>query len=219
LQGREGVKTEEEVIKALLRDFPNLLKELSGISDVTERYAYFIAWLNDVIEKSSLGYVVITGGFAVEVYTGRIYRTMDVDLICSNSKVSQVLEKFLASVGEAIGRGYLLEGDLSLKSIDIVADYYDRRVPPVKVWVKGKPLYLDPPECLIVTYLAGWKYWGSSEDRDKALWLLAATKDIVDDSLLTELAERRDVRDALAEALKLVEKALSGLNEEGIEKP
>jgi len=219
LRDKESVKAEERVIKALLEGFPSLLKELSEISDVTERYAYFIAWLNDIIEKSGLGYVVITGGFAVEVYTGRIYRTMDVDLICSNSKVSQVLEKFLASVGEAIGRGYLLEGDLSLKSIDIVADYYNRGVPPVKVWVRGKPLYLDPPEYLIVAYLAGWKYWGSSEDRDKALWLLAATKDIVDESLLTELAERGKVKDALAEVLELVEKALSELNEEEKGKP
>lgn len=219
MRDKESVKAEERVIKALLEGFPSLLKELSEISDVTERYAYFIAWLNDIIEKSGLGYVVITGGFAVEVYTGRIYRTMDVDLICSNSKVSQVLEKFLASVGEAIGRGYLLEGDLSLKSIDIVADYYNRGVPPVKVWVRGKPLYLDPPEYLIVAYLAGWKYWGSSEDRDKALWLLAATKDIVDESLLTELAERGKVKDALAEVLELVEKALSELNEEEKGKP
>lgn len=210
----EGVKAEEAVIASLIKEFPSVLKELGSIPDITERFACFIAWLNDIIEKSGLGYVVVTGGFAVEVYTGRIYRTMDVDLICSNSRVSRIIEGFLASVGEAIGRGYLLDGDLSLKSIDIVADYYDRGVPPVKVWVRGKPLYLDPPEYLIVAYLAGWKYWGSSEDRDKALWLLAATKDIVDESLLTELAEKGKVKDALAEALELVEKALSGLNEE-----
>gem|GEM_PF-226007 len=217
MQGGKGVEAEEEVIKALLRDFPSLLKELGGISDVTERYAYFIAWLNDAVERGSLGYLVVTGGFAVEVYTGRIYRTMDVDLICSNSRVSRAIERFLASVGEAIGRGYLLEGDLSLKSVDIVADYYDRGVPPVKVWVRGKALYLDPPEYLIVAYLAGWKYWGSSEDRDKALWLLAATKDVIDEDLLTHLAVRGKVKDALTEVFKLVEKVLSRPRREGRE--
>lgn len=204
----EGAEVEEAVIETLVKGFPNILKELEGISDDTERYAFFTAWLNDVVERGGLGYVVVTGGFAVEVYTGRVYRTMDVDLICSNSRVSRVLEKFLAGVGEAIGRGYLLGGALSLKSIDIVADYYDRETPPVKVWVRGKALYLDPPEHLIVAYIASWKYWGSSEDRDKALWLLAATKDIVDGELLTKLALREGVKEELRELLELLEKHL-----------
>jgi len=213
LRDGEGVKAEEAVIESLLMGFPGILKELSGVHDVTERYAFLIAWLNSVIEEAGLGFIVVTGGFAVEIYTGRIYRTMDVDLICSNSRVSRTLERFLSSVGEAIGRGYLLEGDLSLKSIDIVADYYDREVPPVKVWVRGKALYLDPPEYLITAYLAGWKYWGASEDRDKALWLLTAVKDILDEDLLTKLAERGGVKDALAEVLKLTEKVLGGLDQ------
>ncbi len=204
----EGVKAEEAVIESLAKGFPSILKELEGISDDTERYASFTAWLNNVIEGNGLGYIVVTGGFAVEVYTGRVYRTMDVDLICSNSRVSRVLERFLAGVGEAIGRGYLLEGALSLKSIDIVADYYDRETPPVKVWVRGRALYLDPPEYLIVAYIASWKYWGSSEDRDKALWLLAATKDIVDWELLTKLALREGVRKELRGLLELLEKHL-----------
>jgi len=215
LREGEGAKAEEAVIESLLRGFPGILKELSSIHDVTEHYAFFIAWLNSVIEGAGLGFIVVTGGFAVEVYTGRIYRTMVVDLICSNSRVSQTLERFLSSVGEAVERGYLLEGDFPLKSVDIVADYYDREVPPVRVWVRGKPLHLDPPEYLIVAHLAGWKYWGSSEDRDKALWLLAATKDIVDEELLNKLAERGGVRDVLAEVLKLAEKVLGGLNEAG----
>ncbi len=204
----EGAEAEEAVIETLVKGFPSILKELGGISNDTERYAFFTAWLNDVVEGGGLGYVVVTGGFAVEVYTGRVYRTMDVDLICSNYRVSQALEKFLASVGEAIGRGYLLEDPLSLKSIDIVANHYDREVPPVKVLVRGRTLYLDPPEYLVVTYLAEWRYWESSEGRDKALWLLAATRDMIDEEFLTRLARREGVDDSLRETLKLVEKVL-----------
>ncbi len=212
----EGVKAEEAVIKSLAEGFPSILKELEGISDDTERYALFTAWLNNVIEGNGLGYVVVTGGFAVEVYTGRVYRTMDVDLICSNYRVSQALEKFLVSVGEVIGRGYLLEDPLSIKSIDIVANHYDREVPPVKVLVRGRTLYLDPPEYLVVAYLAEWKYWESSEGRDKALWLLVATRDVIDEELLTHLARREGVDESLREMLKLVEKVLrESAREEG----
>ncbi len=200
------------MINRLINEYQLITKELAGISDDTERYAYFIAWVNSVLESSGIGFIVVTGGFAVEVYTGRVYRTMDVDLICSNQGVSRVLEGFLSGIGESIGRGYLLEGDLALKSIDIVSSYYDRAVDPVKVLVRGRTLYLDPPEYLITAYLSSWRYWGSSEDRDKALWLLTALNELINHELLRELAVRGGVEGELNEVLRLAERVLGRVN-------
>lgn len=213
MRGEEGVKA-EEVVRKLLQQYPQLLKELEEVADETERYATLVAWMNKAFEEGGIGFIVVTGGFAVEIYTGRIYRTMDVDVICSNLTTAKALEDFLKGVGERVGRGYLPKHPLHLKSIDIVANYYDRSVPPVKLWVRGLPLYLDPPEYLITTYLAGWKFWESSEDRDKALWLLVALRDVIDRNLLKNLARRGGVEDALKELEKLAEKVLTSDRQE-----
>jgi len=64
-----------------------------------------------------MGRIMITGGFAVEIYTGRVYRTMDVDVIVEGDV--RIVESFLAGFSERIGRGFLPIYDvLSLKSIN-----------------------------------------------------------------------------------------------------
>ena len=170
----------------------------------TRRYIKLMAWLNTEFERRELGRIIITGGFAVEVYSGRIYRTMDVDIIVEG-KACDVLEVLLKRIGERIGRGYLLKyEELELKSIDIVSRVYDRRLAPVKLQVDELYVYLDPPEALITTYLAGWKFWDATEDRDKAIWLLAATKPILKIDVLNKLAKESDVADKLNELFSML---------------
>ena len=140
------------------------------MNDTTLRLAYFIGFVNEWLISKDLGFVVITGGFAVELLTGRAYRTLDIDLITSNPKVAKILGKFLEKISERIGRGYLsIYEELAAKSIDIVATIYTRQKPPLKIIVYDKTIYIDPPEDLIVTYLSAWKYWDSTLDRDKAV--------------------------------------------------
>ncbi len=205
MRGNEGVKDEvREVINRLRKELPNVLDRIRSFSDESRRYAYFIAWLGSTVEEVGLGRVVITGGFAVELLTGRVYRTMDVDLICEG-KSAEVIEEFLKGFSERIGRGYLPKiKELSLKSIDIVSTVYTRELPPIKVYINNYILYIDPPEHLIVTYLAGWKYWGATEDRDKALWLLVATKPIINEGVLKELVRKEGVEELLKELLSKV---------------
>jgi len=170
----------------------------------TRRYIKLMAWLNTEFERRELGRIIITGGFAVEVYSGRIYRTMDVDIIVEG-KACDVLEVLLKRIGERIGRGYLLKyEELELKSIDIVSRVYDRRLAPVKLQVDELYVYLDPPEALITTYLAGWKFWDATEDRDKAIWLLAATKPILKIDVLNKLAKESNVADKLNELFSML---------------
>lgn len=196
--GEESIKIEEVVVEMLSVFEKNILPHLLSISEETKRYLVFIAWINTFLEQRGLGKVIITGGFAVEVYTGRVYRTMDVDIIVEGS--SRIVELFLEKFSERIGRGYLpIYEILSLKSIDIVSSVYNRRKEPVKLIVEDFHVYLDPVEDLIAIYLDGWKYWGSTEDRDKALWLLYTWRNKLDWGYLEEICRERNVTDKLIE--------------------
>jgi hypothetical protein len=197
-RGGEGVEV-EEVVSRLLREFEErVLPRLLAIPEETKRYLVFVGWLNKSLEERGLGRIIVTGGFAVEVYTGRAHRTMDVDVIVEGSV--GVVEDFLEGFSERIGRGYLPTYEvLSLKSIDIVSTLYARRRKPVKLLVDEYYVYLDPVEDLIATYLNGWKYCGSTEDRDKALWLLLTWRDRLDWEYLVESCRESGVLDLLDE--------------------
>lgn len=184
-----------------------VLPALSGIVDETKRFLYFTAWLNKKTEDLNLGRVIVTGGFAVEVYTGRLYRTMDVDIVIEGPEAREVVEKFLSMFSEKIARGYLPRYEvLELKSIDIVSTTYNRELPPSKINVNGLYVYIEPVEELVIVYLQGWKYWGSTEDRDKALWLYATWREKLDLPYLYSKAREKQVEDYLE---KLVEMATS----------
>jgi hypothetical protein len=186
----------------------SVLPKLNTIVEDTKRYLYFIAWLNTFIEGRGLGRVVITGGFAVEVYTGRVYRTMDVDVVVEGC--SDVVEGFIRRFSEKIGRGYLPTYEvLSLKSIDIVSTVYTRRKEPTKLYVDNLYVYIEPVEDLITTYLSGWKYWGSTEDRDKVVWLLITWRDKLDWDYLNSICVEKGVMDKLKELIELISTSLT----------
>jgi hypothetical protein len=199
----------ESIVSELMKEFEgSVLPKLNTIVEDTKRYLYFIAWLNTFIEGRGLGRVVITGGFAVEVYTGRVYRTMDVDVVVEGC--SDVVEGFIRRFSEKIGRGYLPTYEvLSLKSIDIVSTIYTRRKEPTKLYVDNLYVYIEPVEDLITTYLSGWKYWGSTEDRDKVVWLLITWRDKLDWDYLNSICVEKGVMDKLKELIELISTSLT----------
>jgi hypothetical protein len=199
----------ESIVSELMKEFEgSVLPKLNTIVEDTKRYLYFIAWLNTFIEGRGLGRVVITGGFAVEVYTGRVYRTMDVDVVVEGC--SDVVEGFIRRFSEKIGRGYLPTYEvLSLKSIDIVSTVYTRRKEPTKLYVDNLYVYIDPVEDLITTYLSGWKYRGSTEDRDKVVWLLITWRDRLDWDYLNSICVEKGVMDKLKELMELISTSLT----------
>jgi len=199
----------ESIVSELMKEFEgSVLPKLNTIVEDTKRYLYFIAWLNTFIEGRGLGRVVITGGFAVEVYTGRVYRTMDVDVVVEGC--SDVVEEFIRRFSEKIGRGYLPTYEvLSLKSIDIVSTIYTRRKEPTKLYVDDLYVYIEPVEDLITTYLSGWKYWGSTEDRDKVVWLLITWRDRLDWDYLNSVCVEKGVMDKLKELMELISTSLT----------
>jgi len=194
----------EEAVGKLLLSIRWKLSELSREPDETTRFLKLSALINTFLESQSLGRIVVTGGFAVEVYTGRTYRTMDVDVIAEGLS-EEILRRVLENIGRRIGRGYLINyGDFMLKSIDIVATTYTRRKKPVKLIVDGDYIYLDTPEDLIVVYLAGWKFLNATEDRDKALALVKVFQNRLDEEYLNRRAVEENVMDKLRELMELI---------------
>ncbi len=207
-QGEEGAKA-ENVVEMLHRELlGEVLPRLEGCPNEARRYLEFLAWLNARLEALGLGRIIVTGGFAVEVYTGRVYRTMDVDIIVDGLEAHRVVERLLERVSERVGRGFLPKTRvLEAKSIDIVSSCYPEGRAIVKLVVELGHVYLEPPEELIVRYLAGWKFWGSTEDRDKALWVYVAWMDRLDYGYLRRRAREENVEDKLGELEELVEQA------------
>ena len=114
-----------------------------------------------MVDIQRLGLCRYYGGFAIELLTGRAYRTLDIDLITKNPRVAKILEKFLEKISERIGRGYLsIYEELVAKSIDIVAIIYTRQKPPLKMIVYDKTIYIDPLEDLIVYISLGMEVPG-----------------------------------------------------------
>ncbi len=202
----EEERASEDLIETLYEEFNDrILGQLRKERDETRRYLLFLAWLNTRLEESGSGRLIITGGFAVEVFTGRIYRTMDVDII-AEGEAARIVEGLVGRFSEKIGRGYLpLVDVIALKSIDIVSTTYTASLDPVKLQVNSYYVYLEPPEELILRYLAGWKWWGSTEDRDKALWLYIVWRERLSHEYLTEKARKRGLLDKLDEIKSILE--------------
>jgi len=164
----------------LLRELYSRISELKGSE--TDRFLKFLAILNTLLEQRNLGRLIIVGGFAAEFYSGRGYRTGDVDIIVEGQ-------------GAEIVR--LVLSEISDKGIDIVGTVYSLKKQPLSIYIDGYKIYIIPPEEVILTYLEAWKFWESSEDKIKAVLVYCAQRSKLDFNYLKEEAERRGVSDYL----------------------
>ncbi len=191
---KSTVSRSDERLQTLLRELEKCVEYASRGRDVFERVLRFLAWLNRRFEELGIGRIVITGGFAVEILSGRVYRTADVDLIVEGVGADRVLEEVLKVIAERVGREWVLPPELSDRGIDIVSTACARcgdRV--VRLVVDDAWIYVEPPEELVVRYLAEWRYWGSSEGLEKAACLYAALRDRLDAEYLRKRAEEEGV--------------------------
>jgi len=76
---------------------------------------------------------------------------------------------------------------------------------PVKLVVGNRHVYVESPEDLLIRYLAAWKLRGSTEDRDKAVWLYYTWRNKMDLDYVAEKAKMTEVEDKLSELKQLVE--------------
>jgi len=64
---------------------------------------------------------------------------------------------------------------------------------------------VESPEELLIRCLAAWKLRGSTEDRDKAVWLYYTWRNRMDLDYVADKARRAGVEDKLSELKQLVE--------------
>ena len=178
----------------LFRWIYSRISELKGSE--TDRFLKFLAILNTFLEENKLGRIIIVGGFAAEIYSGRAYRTGDVDIIVEGDVelVRNVLKQF-SDLGLRIMLPRIRE--ISEKGIDIVSTTYDKKKIPIRLKVDEYSVYIIPPEEVILTYLEAWKFWNSLEDRNKVVLIYCAQKESLDMEYLIRESISKNVNDYL----------------------
>ncbi len=187
-------------VEELRRTFEEeVSSELAREPDSTTRILIFLSWLNEYLEARGIGRVILVGGFAVEVYTGSTYRTLDVDIVVTGG--IDLVKSFLDAIADRVGRTWVPRlRPLAERGIDLVGTVPTGKRRPVELVVRGRRLYVEAPEDLIVKSLAGWKFWNSGMDRDKAILLLRALRGRLDLDFLRRRAKEEGVLDLLEEA-------------------
>ncbi|BFH72121.1 hypothetical protein SJAV_00650 [Sulfurisphaera javensis] len=169
------------------------LDELKGSE--TDRFLKFLAILNTFMEEKNQGRIIIVGGFAAEIYSGRGYRTGDVDIIVEGNV--ELIKKVLSKISD-VGLRIMLPKirEISEKGIDIVSNVYNRKKSPLKLIIDERYwIYIIPPEEVVLTYLESWKFWNSTEDKIKAVLVYCAQKDKLDIKYLVEESKSKNVYD------------------------
>ncbi|ABL87421.1 conserved hypothetical protein [Pyrobaculum islandicum DSM 4184] len=158
----------------------------------------FLARLNAELERRGLGRVVIVGGFAVELYSGGVYRTGDVDFVLDTHNPQAALEVFTALANAAGWRrvSRVWEGPSPLY-LDLVGLEYLGRVK--ELWACGSRLYVQSPEDSVVSSLAACVLRNSPADCERAAAVLAAQWEQIDWAYLRERAKREEVLEKLVE--------------------
>ncbi len=178
-----------------------MLQKLRRAKTVLE----FLAVLSTHMERHGLGRIILTGGFAVELYTSRAYRTGDVDIIVEGDV--RFVRRVLETIGRRVGRVYEIPW-LPDKAIDIVATAYLKPRRCVRLKVGENHLYLEPPEEVVTSCLSACKYWRSDLDCEKAIMVLTAQWEHVDLEYLRRRCDEESTSELLEKILELVERSL-----------
>jgi hypothetical protein len=152
-------------------------------------------------------FVVVVGGFAVELYSGGAYRTGDIDFVLDTPRPEEAYRVF-AEMAEAAGwrrAARVYEGPGAMY-LDLVGYLYLGRVKELHVC--GGRVYVEAPEDAIVTSLNACVFWDSPADCERAAAVMAAQWGHLDWAYLRERAEREGVVEKLEELARRVEGVL-----------
>lgn len=204
----EGGGNLGDVINGYLEIYRNeVLPIIHKEENETRKFMVFIGSLNKYLEENDVGKIIIVGGFAAEIYTGRGYRTADVDIIVENKNADKIVAEILSKLGyikEA--RVYVKDiGELIEKGIDIVATLYDKPKKPIK-WkmkINNYYFYIIPPEESIISSLSSAKYWNVGIDFERAAMVFYVQRDNLEMNYLIKRAVEENVKDLLDDIIKL----------------
>lgn len=143
--------------------------------------------------SEKLGGLSIVGGFAASLYTLGDYRTRDVDVVQVGTRGTKIIEEQLKLLGFKRNRVWWHEeADYAL---DIVAPPEPERTQTFEIY--DYKVKVESPEQVIVTDLAGYKFWNDGSLLDRAVLVFKAQKNNLDIKYLKMLAHKRGVTDAL----------------------
>ncbi|HZY91540.1 MAG TPA: hypothetical protein VFG07_02015 [Thermoplasmata archaeon] len=154
-------------------------------------------WLGALIAKASSADVVIVGGSAIEVYTGGLFVSEDVDLVGERDAIISTLERW----------GFRRDGRLWSRSdlelwVDPVGRHYSGDVRKLReVSTPYGPIRLASVEDLIGKRLIEVKVWprAGTQMLDQAVALAAEYGADLDWEYITEVARREHADDLLPE--------------------
>ncbi|MBB5253633.1 hypothetical protein HNQ62_001402 [Sulfurisphaera ohwakuensis] len=122
----------------MLRELLSRISELKGSEP--DRFLKFLAILNALLEDKGLGRIIIVGGFAAELYSGRSYRTGNVDVVIEGV-AENLVRDVLKEISDFGLRIYLPKiREISEKGIDIVGNVYSELPRP-----EGRSFLLHSP--------------------------------------------------------------------------
>jgi len=189
-----------------LREFrEEVLPLIQRLENSIAKHLALLSYLNTWLERSGVGRLVIVGGFAVELYSGGSYRTIDIDLVVEGVNAVSVLQDLLEVVGFELRSRHRIPVELRVvdKAIEVVSTIYDKPKNPVRVEVGRYWCYVESPEESVISCLSAYVYWESDVDFEKAVAVLRAQRDRIDRDYLVKRAREASVHDSLEKAMEL----------------
>lgn len=141
--------------------------------------------------SEKLGGFIVVGGFASSLYTLGDYRTRDVDVVQVGGRGLKEIEEKLKLLGFKRNRVWWHEkADYAL---DIVSPPEPERTQTFEI--EGYKVGVENPEKVIVTDLAGYKFWNDGSLLARAVLVFSAQKKNLDMEYLRTLARKKGVAD------------------------
>jgi hypothetical protein len=133
---------------------------------------------------------VVVGGSAVELFTGGMYTTGDIDIVGDTQELSGIL----LSLGFEKKDRFFVKGKVF---IDLVGTRLAGNYTEIKIKGTETTIGIISVEDLIIDRLCACKWWRSQTDCEQAKYLLGVYHDKVNKEYLDRRAEEEDVSEIL----------------------
>ncbi len=211
-RGEEAEATARRVAEEILGEVLKVLPRIRCLPRPEHRFLALLAIINAALEQHGLGRLVLVGGFAVEVLTGGVLRTLDVDVVVEGRAAQRVVEELLSMLKERLGleessRGPVVGLGGAEKAIDLLPPRSGWAFPLLVLEVPGYGwVYVESPEDLVLRYLRERAYWSTGEAWRRVLFLLAVLGDRMKLGELRRKAQEEDPRlsELLSDALRIL---------------
>lgn len=145
-----------------------MLKNLSNLNSVDKKLI-FLGWLNAELDKRFKRRTILVWGSAVEVYSGWVFQSSDIDLIYASS--SDLDEVLLSNGFEKRGRYWENdEADIQVEAPSSKLEGDDNKIVCITHWKEN--IYIISIEDLIIDRLKAFVYWKDRTSLEQAQFLI-----------------------------------------------